>query len=65
MTRHNFTAVAHREQPSAWVRDALLGGGLGIAALILALGLNTARPTPRRREPELPAPAWARDRTRR
>ncbi|MGH2956203.1 MAG: hypothetical protein ACRDL6_04325, partial [Solirubrobacterales bacterium] len=48
------------EQPSAWARNALIGGGLGLAALILALGVRTARPTPRRREPELPAPAWAR-----
>jgi hypothetical protein len=65
MTRHDFTALADRGQPSAWARDALIGGGLGIAALILALGLNTARPTRRRREPELPAPAWARNRPRR
>jgi hypothetical protein len=64
MSRHEFTVAAHRDQPSAWVRDGLLGGGLGIAALILALGVNKARPTPRRREPELPAPAWARNRRR-
>jgi hypothetical protein len=63
-SRHDFTALTSREQPSAWARDALLGAGLGIAALLLALGVNTARPTPRRREPELPAPAWARDRRR-
>jgi hypothetical protein len=64
MTRHEFTAVAERRQPSAWTRDALLGGGIGLAALILALGLRTARPTPRRRQPEQPAPAWARSRRR-
>jgi hypothetical protein len=62
--KHEFTALTDRDQPSAWARDALLGGGIGIAALVLALGLRTARPTPRRREPEVPAPAWAR-RTRR
>jgi len=65
MSRNEFRALAHREQPSAWARDALLGGGLGLAALLLALGANTARPTPRRREPELPAPAFARSTDRR
>jgi hypothetical protein len=65
MTRHELTAITEREQPSAWARDALLGGGIGIAALVLALGLRTARPTPRRREPELPAPAWSQNRDRR
>jgi hypothetical protein len=65
MTRHDFTAVAHRGQPSAWTRDLMLGGGLGIAALVLTMGLRTARPTPRRRQPEVPAPAFARQRKRR
>jgi hypothetical protein len=63
-TRNDFTALAHHEQPSAWARDALIGGGLGIAALLLAIGVNTARPTPRRREPEEPAAAYARTRRR-
>ncbi|MGH2956881.1 MAG: hypothetical protein ACRDL6_07810, partial [Solirubrobacterales bacterium] len=56
----SITPLPARHQPSAWARNALIGGGLGLAALILALGVRTARPTPRRREPELPAPAWAR-----
>jgi hypothetical protein len=63
-SRHDVTAIAHRQQPSAWTRDLLLAGGLGAAALILALGLGTARPKPRRRDPEVPAPAWARNRRR-
>jgi hypothetical protein len=60
-----FTALDHRDQPSAWTRDLLYGGGLGLAALSLALGWSMLRPKPRRREPDLPAPAWARERTRR
>lgn len=58
----NFTAVEHAQQPSAWARDLLYGVGLGAAALVLALGLRTVRPTPRRREPRIPAPArvWQR-----
>ncbi|MDX6652175.1 MAG: hypothetical protein QOJ38_956 [Solirubrobacterales bacterium] len=54
-----FTALAHRDQPSAWARDALWGGGLALMALTLALGMTTIRPTPRRRMQELPAPAWS------
>jgi hypothetical protein len=53
----NFTAVVHRDQPSAWSRDLLYGGGLGMAALVLALGFVTVRPTARRRQPPVPAPA--------
>jgi hypothetical protein len=53
-----------RPQPSAWVRDLAYGGGLGIAALVLALGFTAVRPTPRRREPPVPAPARARLRGR-
>jgi hypothetical protein len=62
---HAFTALDHKSQPSAWPRDLLYGGGLGLAALTLALGWSMLRPTPRRREPELPAPAWAPSRDRR
>jgi hypothetical protein len=57
---HAFTAISHREQPSAWARDVLYAGGLGIAALVLALGFSIVRPTPRRRSPHVPAPAWSR-----
>jgi hypothetical protein len=60
-----FTAADRRSQPSAWTRDLFYGGGLGLAALTLALGWSLLRPGPRRREPELPAPAWARSRQRR
>jgi hypothetical protein len=59
-----FTQIAHHQQPSAWPRDLLYGGGLTVAALALALGWGIARPTPRRREPRLPAPAWSRTRNR-
>jgi hypothetical protein len=59
-----FTAHADPHQPSAWSRDLLYGGGLGIAALTLALGWSMLRPGPRRRQPELPAPAWSRARRR-
>jgi hypothetical protein len=60
--RHPFTASAEREQPSAWARDLQWGGGLVLMALILTGAWLTLRPTPRRREPEIPAPAWARRR---
>jgi hypothetical protein len=55
-----FTAHAERHQASAWSRDLLYGGGLGMAALTLALGWSLMRPGPRRRRPELPAPAFSR-----
>jgi hypothetical protein len=70
MTRLVSTSAARlgvtprASQPSAWARDLAFGGGLGIAALVLALGFSIVRPTPRRRSPELPAPAWARRRVR-
>jgi hypothetical protein len=47
-------------QPSAWSTAAEWGGGLALMAMILALGFATLRPTPRRRPPEVPQPAWAR-----
>ena len=64
MTRHenNFTALAHRDQPSAWARDLQWGGGLTLMSLVAFFGWMTVRPTPKRREPELPAHAWARNR---
>jgi hypothetical protein len=69
MTRRNteraapsFTITAQHAQPSAWSRDALYGGSLAVAVLVLALGFTVVRPTPRRRSPELPAPAWLRRR---
>jgi hypothetical protein len=61
-----FMVQSARTQPSAWPRDLLYGGGIGIAAAVLALGFTVLRPTPRRRRsPEGPAPAWLWDRSRR
>jgi hypothetical protein len=62
---HAFTAIAHREQASAWAIGLELGGGMTLLALALALGFTTVRPTPRtrRRPPVVPAPAWNRTRT--
>ena len=48
-----MTGLEHDHQPSAWLRNAGYGGGLTIAALVLAGGWLTVRP--RRR----PAPATA------
>jgi hypothetical protein len=62
---HPFTALQKTSQPSAWPRDLLYGGGIGLAALVVALGFATVRPTPRRRIPPVAAPAWARRRPRR
>jgi hypothetical protein len=56
---HNFTALTHRDQASAWARDLQWGGGLVLMSLVLAFGYITVRPTPRRRQPEVPAPARA------
>jgi hypothetical protein len=67
MTRHEpnaFTALSHRDQPSAWARDLQWGGGLTLMALVLAFGWMTVRPTPRRRQPEVPEPAWSEGRFR-
>jgi hypothetical protein len=61
----SFTPMLHHSQPSAWARDLQWGGGLTLMALVLAFGWITVRPTPRRRQPELPAPAYARNRYRR
>jgi hypothetical protein len=59
--RHAFTA--HRpDQVSAWARDLQWGGGLTLMSLVLAFGWITVRPTPRRRQPQVPAPGWARER---
>jgi hypothetical protein len=60
----SFTTLRHSEQPSAWARNALYGGGLGIMAFVLAAGWVAGRPTPRRRPPEAPAPAFSRARHR-
>ena len=60
-----FTAHERRAQPSAWSNALLWGGGLGGGALILALGWSTLRPGPRRRQPDVPAPAWVRSSDRR
>jgi hypothetical protein len=58
--RHPFTRLVHADQPSAWARGALYGGALTMSALLLALGFTAIRPRPKRRPPELPAPARAR-----
>jgi hypothetical protein len=61
---HAFTAVAHRDQASAWARDLQWGGGLTLMALVAAFGWITVRPTPKRRLPEVPAPAYSKSRRR-
>jgi hypothetical protein len=61
----SITPLRAHAQPSAWSRDLLYGGGIGIAAAVLALGFSILRPRPRRRPPIVPAPAWLRDRSRR
>jgi hypothetical protein len=43
----------------------LYGGGLGLTALVLALGFSGLRPMRRRRLPPAPARAWSEGRTRR
>jgi len=55
----SFTAVERADQPSAWARSALYGGGVTLMALTLALGWSHGRPGPRRRPPYEPAPARA------
>jgi hypothetical protein len=61
----SFTTLSGVDQPSAWSRGALYGGGIGLAAMTLALAFTTLRPGPRRREPEVPAPARTQARTNR
>jgi hypothetical protein len=61
---YSITTIARRDQPSAWARGALYGGGLTLIAQTLAFGWTTLRPGPRRRQPELPAPAVLRHRRR-
>lgn len=58
----SFTAIAHADQPSAWAQGLLYTGGATLLAAALALGWSGVRPTPRRRPPEVPAPAFARAR---
>jgi hypothetical protein len=71
MTRHRpdgphpFTALGRAGQPSAWSRDLLYGGSIGLAALVLAFGFTVLRPRPRRRPPTVAAPAWVPGRSRR
>jgi hypothetical protein len=61
----SFTTLAASDQPSAWSRGAFYGGGFLLVSATLALGFSTLRPTPRRRPPEVPAPATATYRWRR
>jgi hypothetical protein len=61
----SITPLRAAAQPSAWPRDLLYGGGIGLAAAVLALGFTILRPRPRRRPPPAPAPVWARARQRR
>jgi hypothetical protein len=61
----SITPLHTPAQLSAWPRDLLYGGGIGLAGLVLALGFSVVWPRPRRRPPEIPAAAWARTRQRR
>jgi hypothetical protein len=54
-----FTRYEPRHQPSAWARDLQWGGGVTLMSLVLFFAWITVRPTPRRRQPEIPAPARA------
>jgi hypothetical protein len=56
----SITPIRQPAQPSAWSQALLWGGSLSGLALVLALGFSIVRPTPRRRAPEIPAPAWQR-----
>jgi hypothetical protein len=58
----SFTAIARADQPSTWAQGALYGGSITLMALALSLAWTRGRPTPRRRPPEVPAPALARAR---
>jgi hypothetical protein len=61
----SITTYTATGQPSAWPRDLLYGGGIGVAGLVLALGFTVLRPRARRRPPTVAAPAWVRVRSRR
>jgi hypothetical protein len=63
--RHAFTRLEQRSA-SPLSQTALYGGGTALMALALALAWSVGRPGPRRRPPEVPAPAHAilRDRRR-
>jgi hypothetical protein len=72
ITRHDpirpepsITPLRAGAHPSAWPRDVLYGAGIGLAALVFAMGFTVLRPRPRRRPPIAPAPAWLRGRSRR
>jgi len=58
LDKHPFTALRRPAQASAWSRDALLGGGIGLAGLSLALVWMLAGPRSRRRDDLRAAPAW-------
>jgi hypothetical protein len=55
-----FAALERGGQAYAWIRSVILSAGLILMALLMTFIWITARPTPRRRSPELPAPAWSR-----
>jgi hypothetical protein len=40
----SMTAIGSAQQPSAWTRDLFYGGGLALAALVLASGWFVLRP---------------------
>jgi hypothetical protein len=58
----SFSPLATPGQASAWTRGALYGGGLSLAALAFSAAWLIGRPRPRRRTPDLPAPAFNRRR---
>lgn len=57
----SFSPMANRDQPSAWARSLLYGGGLGVLAFALAAGWTAGRPTPRRHTDPKPALASLRN----
>jgi hypothetical protein len=56
----SFTLRREHAQPSAWSQGGLYAGSIAAMALVMALAYSTFRPTPRRRRPTVPQPAWAR-----
>jgi hypothetical protein len=55
-----FTRRVESDRVSAWETGSLYGGITVMMAMMMAFGWRVGRPTPRRREPAAPAPAWNR-----